>query len=202
MVARKIRHRLPPAERRSQLVHIAVKIAAAKGLGRVVHADIARAAGVSVATAFLYFPDRKALLKAIVAEVDRYYRALARQQHDRQDIPPLQRIRNHVKFFDASIDTDPDYAIVWLEWSTLLRNEYGLWDDFLRFQEFIISTLTYTIRAAQKQGLVSASVVPRDSARLLTAGSYALTQLKFMKRSTAIVRRYIDQTLRMTLYPD
>jgi TetR/AcrR family hemagglutinin/protease transcriptional regulator len=198
MKADKTQRRLPPEERRSQLIRSAVKIAAIKGLGRVVHADVARESGVSVPTAFLYLKDREALLKAIIGEVGRYYRAMALEQHS-ADAPPLQRIRNHVRAFGDSIDTDPDYAIVWLEWSTTFRNEYGLWDAFMDFQEYVIANLTRSIRKCQKEGASPAGIVAADSARLLVAGAYALAQLKLMKRPPAKVKRYAEQMLKMAL---
>lgn len=198
MGIKKIQRRLPQEERRAQLVRAAVKVAAAKGLGRVVHADVARASGVSVPTAFLYFRDREVMLKSIIEEVDRYYRAMAGEYHD-SDRSALQRIRDHVDGFSSSIDVDPTYATVWLEWSTMFRNEYGLWDAFLDFQEFIISTLARSIRKGQKEGTIATVISAPDSARLIVAGAYALTQLKLMKRSNAMVKRYVEQMLRMAL---
>lgn len=195
---KKGQRRLPPEQRRSQLIRSAVKIAAAKGLGRVVHADVARESGVSVPTVFLYLKDREALLAAIIEEVGRYYRAMALEHHS-AELPPLERIRNHVAAFADSIDTDADYAIVWLEWSTMFRNEYGLWDAFLDFQEYVIAALTRSIRKCQKEGSVPATIVAPDSARLLVAGAYAITQLKLMKRRPAMVKRYAEQMLQMAL---
>lgn len=198
MRIKKIQRRLPKEERQAQLVGAAVRVAAAKGLGRVVHADVARASGVSVPTAFLYFRDREALLKSIIEEVARYYRAMAKECHD-TDRSGLQRIRDHFQVFGDSIDMDPTYATVWLEWSTMFRNEYGSWDAFLDFQEFIISTLARSIRKGQKEGEIAKVISASDSARLIVASSYALTQLKLMKRSNAKVKRYIEQVLRLTL---
>ena len=198
MGIKKIQRRLPQEERRAQLVRAAVKVAAAKGLGRVVHADVARASGVSVPTAFLYFRDREALFTSIIEEVGRYYRAMARECHD-TDRPGLQRIYDHFWVFTDSIDADATYATVWLEWSTMFRNEYGSWDAFLNFQEFIISTLARSIRKGQKEGEIGKVISAPDSARLIVAGAYSVTQLKLMKRSNAMVKRYVDQLLHMAL---
>jgi AcrR family transcriptional regulator len=189
---------MQPEERRAQLVRTAVRAAAEKGLGRLVHADVATAAGVSTPTAFLYFRDREALVKGVIAEVDRFYRELARQAHE-SDAPPLQRVRNHFLNFSESIETDREYAIVWMEWTTLFRNEYGLWDAFVEFQEHIISCLEKSIRRCQADGSVSARVSAADSARLITAGAYALTQLKIMKRRPRVVARFAEQMLAQAL---
>lgn len=179
-------------------MRIAVDVSADKGLGRLVHADVAAAAGVSTPTAFLYFRDREALLRAVIAEVDRFYREIASRAHD-STVPLLQRVRQHIVTFSDSLETDRAYAVVWLEWSTMFRNEYGLWDAFVDFQEHIISRLEKTIRQCQVEGSVNAQVSAADSARLITAGSYALTQLKIMKRRRHVIDHFIEQTLAQIL---
>ncbi len=192
------RTRLSPEERREQLVRIGVEAAAEKGLGRLVHADVAAAAGVSTSTAFLYFRDREALLHAVIAEVDRFYREMARSAHD-ATAPPLQRVRQHFLNFADSIETDRAYAVVWLEWSTMFRNEYGLWDAFVDFQEHIISRLEKSIRRCQADGSVNARVSAADSARMITAGAYALTQLKIMRRRRHVAAQFAEQMLSQAL---
>lgn len=199
MPASKKRVRLAPEERRAQLIRCAVKLAAAKGLGRIVHADVAQAAKVAVSTAFLYFPDREALLTAVIDEVDRFYMDIARAHHN-AEAEPLQALRNHLREFGESVDSAPDYAMIWLEWSTLIRNEFRLWDAYLDFQERAIRLVARSIRQCQKDGTVPADISAPDSARLLVASAYTLAQLKFMHRNRRIVTRYIDQVLHMALH--
>lgn len=192
------RRRLLREERREQLVRFGVAAAAEKGLGRLVHADLATAAGVSTPTVFLYFRDREALLRAVIAEVDRFYREMARRSHE-SDTPPLERVRQHFLTFADSIETDRDYAVVWLEWSTMFRNEYGLWDAFVDFQEHIISRLEKNIRRCQAEGSVPSRVSAGDSARLITAGAYAVTQLKIMKRRKHVAKKFAEHMLAQAL---
>jgi len=191
-------HRLPPEERRAQLLRVGVNVSASKGIGRLSHAEVARACGVSTPTAFLYFPDREALVTAVIGEVDRFYRVMARQSHDSVH-SPLERVYSHLFSFAESIETDRDYAMVWLEWSTHFQNEYGLWDAFVHFQEFVIAQLTKSIRTCQAEGLVAVTVSAPDSARLIVAGGYAMTQLKLMNRTAAVVERFAKQTLDQAL---
>ena len=80
-----------------------------------------------------------------------------------------------------------------------MRNEDGLWDAFLDFQERIIATIAATVRRSQQHGSIAARVSADDAARLLTASSYALAQLKFMGRSQDMIRRYLDQVIELTL---
>lgn len=175
-----------------------VNVAADKGIDRLTHADVAQACGVSTPTAFLYFPDREALMTAVIGEVDRFYRAMARQSHDLVHCP-LKRVYSHLYTFADSIETDREYALVWLEWSTHFRNEFGLWDAFVDFQEFVIAQLSKSIRTCQAEGLVPSTVSASDSARLIVAGGYAMTQLKLMNRTAAVVERFAKQTLDQAL---
>lgn len=192
------RSRMPQEERRAQMVLAALQVAAAKGLGRLVHADVARAAKVSTPTAFFYFKDREALVKAVIMEVDRYYRAMALRAHG-SDHPPRQRVRDHMFIFADSIDTDSAYALVWLEWTTWFRNEFGLWDLFIDFQTFVIGQFVKTIKLCQQEGTVPRKVSAMNSARNLLGGALMITQMKLMKRRQSAVTAYLDQSIEQAL---
>ena len=60
------RRRLPPEERRAQLLEIAIDVFAERGLGAARHAEIAERAGVAVSTVFAYFETREALVDAVL----------------------------------------------------------------------------------------------------------------------------------------
>jgi TetR/AcrR family transcriptional regulator, hemagglutinin/protease regulatory protein len=193
------RTRMDPEQRRAQLLQIGVRVAAARGIGRLAHAEVARLAKVSTANAFRYFPDREALVRGVIGEVDRFYRAMARDAHESGSSDPIERVHGHLFTFIDSIDAHPDYAIVWLEWSTHFRNEFGLWDAFVEFQEFVIGQLAKSVKLAQAQQRTSPSKSATDSARLIVAGAYALTQLKIMKRRRAVVVQFTEQMLAQAL---
>ena len=195
---KKTRQWLPGTERRKQILKHAVSIAAKRGLGRTGHTEIAREAGLAVSSVFLYFPNRHELLTAIVEEVARYYIELALRFHE-SELTPLQAVQNHFYGFAESVSSDPEYAQVWLEWAVLIRNEEGLWESFLQFQEHIIRIVSTSIRRCQKLGTVPKSVPASDAARLLVASAYTTTQLKFMKRSKRVIHRYTEQALNLAL---
>ena len=192
------RRRLPQQQRRGQLLACALAVAARKGLGRTEHTEIAEDAGVSTPTVFSYFPTRRDLLAVVIAEVDRFYTSLGQTYHRSVDDAP-KILRRHLDGFLHSIDSDPDYAVIWLEWATLVRNEDGLWDGFLDFQERMIMTVAATVRRGQRDGRIAPRVSADDAARLLTASSYALAQLKFMGRSQDMIGQYLDQVIDLTL---
>lgn len=189
---------LPRSERRAQLLRCAIVVAARKGLVRMVHAEVAAEAGVSVPTVFAYFSNRRALLLAVTEEVDRFYYALARSYHH-SEREPLDAVRDHLIGFAVSVDADPEYARIWLEWGALLTNEYGMWDAFLDYQERVIRMLASSIRKAQHAGAVPREVSAPDAARLIMASAYLVAQLKFMKRGPKMIHRYIEQTLHLAL---
>ena len=59
------------------LLRCAMRVFARRGLGAARHAEIARAARVSVPTVFFYFPTRKALVSAVLEEVARFFTEMA-----------------------------------------------------------------------------------------------------------------------------
>ena len=67
------RRRLPPDERRAQLLAIAIDVFAERGIGAARHAEIAERAGVAVSTVFLYFKTREALVDAVLDAVSRFF---------------------------------------------------------------------------------------------------------------------------------
>ena len=69
---RPARTRLPPEQRRTQLLTCAIAAAAEHGLARVTHAHVAERAGVSVSAVHSYFRTRDDLVGATLAEVEAY----------------------------------------------------------------------------------------------------------------------------------
>src|SRR6185369_60404 len=109
--------RLPPTERRTQLLTCALRVFARRGLGEGRHAEIAKEAGVSVPTVFFYFPTRADLVQAVLDEVERLYVEMAVLIHG-CPLPAPRIMLDHATTFANSVDTHPDYARVWLDWST------------------------------------------------------------------------------------
>lgn len=195
---RPTRQWLAAPERRRQLLRVALGVAARRGLGRTGHAEVAKLAGVAVSSVFLYFPSRQELLTAIVAEIGRFYIELARGYHD-ADGSPLAAVKAHLHGFADSVKSEPDYAQVWLEWAVLIRNDDGLWDAFLEFQETMIGLIAGSIVRAQAAGEVTQALRAPDAARLVVASAYTVTQLQFMQRSAQEVHSYAEQALDLAL---
>ncbi len=162
------RRRLPPEERRAQLLETALEVFARRGFGRAGHAEIAEAAGVAVSTVFLYFKTRDALVEAVLAEVGRYYLDLALRVHQ-QEKPCRQILVDHRAAFHDSVETHPYHARLALDWSTAIREE--LWPRYMEFTDRLVENHVRTIRRGQAEGEVAASVDPETSARMLISSA-------------------------------
>ncbi len=104
-----------------------------EGLGRAGHAQVAERAGVSVPTVFKYFPTRRALVDAVLTQVERRFLTLARRSHRQAGCSPQQAMREHALGFIMIARREPQLARVWLEWSGSLRAD--VWPRFLALEE-------------------------------------------------------------------
>lgn len=188
--------RLLPAERRTQLLACALRVFARRGLGEARHAEIAKEAGVAVPTVFFYFPTRGELVNAVLDEVERFYVELAEQMHGRA-LPAPQILLQHAIAFAESVDTHPDHARVWLDWSTAIRDE--VWLRYLDFQGHIVRILEKTIRCGQRKGTFAADVDPEDAALLGFSAAHMVAQMKFLRRAPEKVERFMRAVVRSVL---
>jgi len=190
--ARKRASRLAPAERRAQLVAAAVSVFARRGLGASRHADVAAAAAVSLPAVFHYFPTREDLVRAVLDEVERLY--LDMTVEAAAGTEARDRLLRHARAFVRSVDTHPDHARVWLDWSTAVRDQ--LWRRYLAFNERVLREVEATIRRGRRDGSVAEDVVAKDAARLFVAAAYAVMQMKLAGSTPAEVERFLASVVR------
>lgn len=181
--------RLSPADRRAQLLQCAVKAFAEAGVGRASHADVARLAEVSVPTVFVYFPTREVLVAAVLDEVERYIvgEVVAPVQLLEQPVPDVL-IATGLAFTDA-VGTHPDYARVWLDWSTAFRDD--VWPRYLAFQDHVVGVLKATILRGRRDGTLARGLDADDATRLLVGSAHMLAQMKFMGREPRQIERFM-----------
>jgi TetR/AcrR family hemagglutinin/protease transcriptional regulator len=157
------------------LLRCALSVFARRGVSRAVHADVARVADVAVSTVFLYFPTREALVDAVLTEVEDFYLALAEQVHATGD-PAPDVVLEHGRRFRASIDSHPDHAYIWLDWSTAVRDE--TWPRYLALTERLVAIQERTVLRGQREGSVAKSVDAEAAARLLIGYAQLAAQMK------------------------
>jgi len=173
-----------------------MRVFARRGLGAARHAEIARAAKVSVPTVFFYFPTRKALVSAVLEEVARFFTEMAETVHSKRG-PAPELILEHMRAFAEAVDTHPDHTRVLLEWSTALRDE--VWPLFLRFQEKIIALIARTIRRWRIETASDRDPEAEDDARMIAATGHVLVQMKVAKLPNSRIERFLHTLVRDTL---
>jgi len=187
--------RLQPAERRAQLVASALAVFARVGLGTARHADVAAAARVSLPAVFHYFPTRGALVKAVLDTIERFYlEMMAEAVATTRETPARDTLLAHGRAFARSVDTHPDHARVWLDWSTAVGDQ--LWRRYLALSRRVDRAVTAVIRRGKDDGSVAADVIPEDAARLFVAAAYAVVQMKLTGRSDVKVERFLQSAVR------
>jgi TetR/AcrR family transcriptional regulator, hemagglutinin/protease regulatory protein len=187
--------RLDPSERRPQLLQCAIRVFARRGLGGAHHAEIAREARVSVPAVFFYFPTREALVMAVLDEVARFLTEMTIRIHSGGG-PAPRIVLAHAKAFADSVDTHTDYARVWLDWSTAIREE--IWPHYLEFQENIVAIIANTVRRWRlERGTIDDEA--EDDARLIVGSAHMIAQLKFTRCPADKVDHFLRTLVRSTL---
>jgi TetR/AcrR family hemagglutinin/protease transcriptional regulator len=149
-----------------------------------------------VPTVFVYFPTRKALVRAVLEEVARFFTEMAEAVHSKSE-PAPDLILRHLRAFADAVDTHPDHTRVLLEWSTALRDE--VWPLFLRFQEKIIALIGRTIRRWRLETASDRDPEAEDDARMIAATEYVLVQMKVAKLPNARIERFLHTLVWDTL---
>ncbi|MEH6471595.1 MAG: TetR/AcrR family transcriptional regulator [Halopseudomonas sp.] len=182
---------MAPEQRKRQLLELAVRAFAEKGVDAAKHADVAKAAKVSVPTVFTYFPSRQALVAEVLAFVGDYM-----LEHVLQPsmVPETQRERLYLsaKIWVDAVEQHPDYIKVWLMWSNHFAPD--IQRLYLAFESRLIAQLTaliYSDQAADQDPLEM-----QDRARMLLGAATMLAQLGFRgeqrTRQEAYVQHVID----------
>jgi len=125
---------------------------------------------------------------AVLDEVERFYGAMAERMHQ-HELPAPQVMLNHAKTFADSVDSHPDYARIWLDWSTAIRDE--VWPRYLQFQECIVLTIEKTIRRGQQEGSLSTALDASDEAHLLFGSAHMIAQMKFAQQPAEKIERFL-----------
>lgn len=171
-----IRHRtrLSPEARRSQLMECAIEVFSRRGIGRAGHAEIAEQAKVSVATVFNYFNTREELVDEVLAEIERFVNQMLSQAYGDQG-SIFDKIQRHVRLsVDAAYD-QPDYAGIWLEWSSSVREE--VWPRYTRLLDQCLELIASELQTAMDAGEITSVLSAQDLARSLTGFGYVMMQM-------------------------
>ncbi|WP_421196993.1 TetR/AcrR family transcriptional regulator [Aeromonas enteropelogenes] len=168
------RTRLSPEARRTQLMECAIEVFSRRGIGRAGHAEIAEEAKVSVATVFNYFNTREELVDEVLAEIERFMTQMLSQAYSGNDAI-LDKIKRHVTLcVDAAFDK-PDYASIWLEWSSSVREE--VWPRYTRLLDQCLDLIANELQSAMDAGEITSVLSAQDLARSLSGCGYVMMQM-------------------------
>lgn len=182
--------RLAPAARRAQLLAHAIDAFAEAGVARGTHAEVARLAGVSVSTVFVYFPTREALVEAVLEEVARFILEDVLIPVQRRDDPVPELLEQTGLAFTEAVGSHPAHARVWLDWSTAFRGD--VWPRYLDFQARVVALLKRTVSRGKRDGSLAPALDADDATHLIVGSAHMLAQMKFMGRDP----RHIEGFLR------
>jgi TetR/AcrR family hemagglutinin/protease transcriptional regulator len=193
------RRRLPPEERRAQLLEIAIGVFADRGLGAARHAEIAERAGVAVSTVFAYFATREALVDAVLDEVANFFTEHAGRIHDQQK-NCIEILREVGDTFVDFLDSHRSHAIVWLEWGSAVRED--VWPRYRAFTERIVAMTRRTLERGQQEGCVAAEADTESLARLFASSSQSIARLQLSDVESDTVARFQETVLRAIVLED
>lgn len=170
-----------------------MRVFARRGIGSARHAEVAQEAGVSVPTAFVYFPTRADLVDAVLGEVSRLVVGITDAVHAVEGPAPA-RILAHAEAFADAVDAHPDHARVLLNWSSAVRED--VWPTYLEIEERIVRTIAATLERGQREGSIAGDVPPEDGARIAVGAGLMIAQMKLSGRPAPQVARFVDSLVR------
>lgn len=180
--------RLAPEERKSQIVQSALKVLARRGIGHTNHTEVAAEAGISLPAVFFYFPTHEMLTEAVLAEVFRYLiDDLVIPMQGREVPAPLCIENTLLALFDA-FTSHPDYARVWLDWSTAIRDP-KTWSSYLVFHKRACAIFKATIERGKSEGTLNRNLHSATAARVFVGLGHMVAHMKFSGSSRAAIAR-------------
>jgi AcrR family transcriptional regulator len=177
---------MPPEERRKQLLRAGVACFAAKGIGGTKHADLARACQVSVPAVFSYFPNRAALVNAILDEVGNML--IKNVIQPAEALPHSEQLRATAPLYVDFARREPDYVKTWLMWSMHFAPDIQA--RFRQFEDRIVDALAAMFTDS---GETDNDVL--DRARMILASSAFLAKMVFDGVSEKRREDFVDHVL-------
>ncbi len=186
------RRRLPPDERRAQLLSIALDVFAERGLGAARHAEIAERAGVSVSTVFVYFPTREDLVNDVLDAVADFFLGLLEQAHA-QEKPCAEILREINDHFIELLKAQRSHVLVWMEWGSAVRED--VWPAYRAFTERAVALTNRTLERGQREGSVAADADCESLARLFASASQSIARLQLGGVDPDTIHRFQETLL-------
>lgn len=183
--------------RRTELLNCAVEAFAEKGLGRAGHNDVATLAHVSVPTVFDYFPTRTVLINAVLKHVVEFWQSISVNPEEDYGADPHLALYRICRRCTEAVVTHEAYVKIWLDWGTAIHKEF--WDDYLAFNERVVSAFEDRIDRGKHDGYVSRSIDSNTAARLIVGQAQMILTLMLSgfdrDKLDAFIHHYVNAAL-------
>ena len=190
MTKKPARTRLPPEDRRAQLVRHAVASFAEHGIARATQAQVAARAGVSVSAVYSYFRTRADLLTAVLEAVESTIVTMV-EGAIANSAPPAEALALlATRTADMALQ-EPDVVRVWLDWSTGVRAD--VWPQFLLLQRRLHGLVESVLVRGEDGVPVPPGLSIKSAARLFVGGAHTLALMRFEDVGETEMRVFIDQ---------
>ena len=166
--------KMPPDQRRQQLLRAGIISFVQKGFGDTKHADLARACQVSVPTVFFYFPNRKALVNAILNEAGSALITHVIKAAQAIEDPAL-RLEATAPLYAQFAAEQPEYVKAWLMWSMHFAPDIQV--SYQKYEAQVIGAMAEMMLIGSEDGHSKEDAL--DRARMILASSAFLAKMVF-----------------------
>ena len=168
MTERIARRRPSTEERRKDLVQIAYRLIAEKGLEGLRTRQVAEAAGIDTGTLHYHFPSKQALIQAVVDHLAEDFRA-NRAARATSPANAVEELRNEIFDVVARVRDSPEQFIVTQELTVRASRDRAVAKILARSLEGWTDSLTAFLKRGIEQGLFRADIQPEAAALVLRA---------------------------------
>jgi TetR/AcrR family hemagglutinin/protease transcriptional regulator len=188
--------RLPPEQRRAELVQCAVAAAAEHGIARVTHSHVAKRAGVSIPAVHSYFRARVDLVEAILAEVEGFILQMIGETLSGEGTP-FERLHLLATRVAQNALDKADLIVAWLDWSTSVHSPH--WPRYLRLLDQAVARTADVLRQALPQGAAADETSLLAAARAYVGGGHTLALMQFARATPDELASLAQQLARSAL---
>jgi AcrR family transcriptional regulator len=202
MLKKNVKPRPTTEERRKELVRIAYRLIAQRGLEGFRTRQVAAAAGIDTGTLHYHFPSKQALIQAVVDHLAEDFRAT---QAGRITMPAnaVEELRNEIFGLAARVRESPEQLLVALELTVRASRDRIVAEILARMQQEWTDSLTGILNRGIEQGLFRADLQPEEAAFVLRAqlAGMALVGMAAPERIDAIATALFMQINSWLLKP-
>jgi AcrR family transcriptional regulator len=164
----KVKQRSSSAARRRDLVQIAYRLIAKKGLEGFRTRDVAEAAGIDTGTLHYHFPSKEALVQAVVEHLVEDFHTI-RPAVSATPANALDELRNEIFDVVSRVRESPEQLLVMLDLTVRAARDQAVAEILRRTEQDWVAILTGILTRGVEQGVFRADIRPETEAILLRA---------------------------------